>query len=55
MGYVRYITARRLERIGLARQYLAKKPFPWMSETIDLGKERNFFEPASPTTRKLHA
>jgi ribonucleoside-diphosphate reductase beta chain len=21
-----------------------KNPFPWMSETIDLGKEKNFFE-----------
>jgi ribonucleoside-diphosphate reductase beta chain len=23
---------------------MAKNPFPWMSETIDLGKEKNFFE-----------
>jgi len=22
----------------------ARNPFPWMSETIDLGKEKNFFE-----------
>lgn len=42
--YVRYITDRRLERIGLPRQYGSKNPFPWMSETIDLGKEKNFFE-----------
>ena len=42
--YVRYIADRRLERIGLPRQYMAQNPFPWMSETIDLGKEKNFFE-----------
>lgn len=42
--YVRYITDRRLERIGLKARYGGKNPFPWMSETIDLGKEKNFFE-----------
>ncbi|MCO5224041.1 MAG: ribonucleotide-diphosphate reductase subunit beta, partial [Thermomicrobiales bacterium] len=42
--YVEYIADRRLERIGLLRQYNAGNPFPWMSETIDLGKEKNFFE-----------
>lgn len=43
--YVQYIANRRLERIGLPQQYKgAKNPFPWMSETIDLGKEKNFFE-----------
>ena len=42
--YVRYIADRRLERIGLKSQFGAKTPFPWMSETIDLGKEKNFFE-----------
>jgi ribonucleoside-diphosphate reductase beta chain len=42
--YVQYIADRRLERIGLPRQYRARTPFPWMSETIDLGKEKNFFE-----------
>ncbi len=42
--YVQYIADRRLERIGLPRQYSSKNPFPWMSETIDLGKEKNFFE-----------
>ncbi|MGC4192849.1 MAG: ribonucleotide-diphosphate reductase subunit beta [Thermomicrobiales bacterium] len=42
--YVRHIADRRLERIGLPRQYMDKNPFPWMSETIDLGKEKNFFE-----------
>lgn len=42
--YVGYIADRRLERIGLPAQYHTKNPFPWMSETIDLGKEKNFFE-----------
>ncbi len=42
--YVQYIADRRLERIGLPRQYQSRNPFPWMSETIDLGKEKNFFE-----------
>jgi len=42
--YVGYIADRRLERIGLEKKYNTKNPFPWMSETIDLGKEKNFFE-----------
>jgi len=42
--YVRYIADRRLERIRLGRVYDAKNPFPWMSEIIDLRKEKNFFE-----------
>ena len=43
--YVQYIANRRLERIGLPQQYPgATNPFPWMSETMDLQKEKNFFE-----------
>lgn len=42
--YVQYIADRRMERIGLKAQYGSKNPFPWMSETIDLNKEKNFFE-----------
>lgn len=42
--YVQYIADRRLERIGLKAEYRSKNPFPWMSETIDLAKEKNFFE-----------
>jgi len=42
--YVQYIADRRLEKIGLAPQYQSKNPFPWMSETMDLAKEKNFFE-----------
>ncbi len=42
--YVRYIADRRLERIRLPKVYEVKNPFPWMSEIIDLRKEKNFFE-----------
>lgn len=42
--YVQYVADRRLERIGLAKQYGSQNPFPWMSETMDLAKEKNFFE-----------
>lgn len=42
--YVQYIADRRLERIGFKAMYGSKNPFPWMSETMDLGKEKNFFE-----------
>ena len=44
IDYVQHIADRRLERIGLAKQYGSANPFPWMSETIDLTKEKNFFE-----------
>lgn len=42
--YVQYVADRRLEKIGLKAVYHSKNPFPWMSETMDLGKEKNFFE-----------
>ena len=42
--YVQYVADRRLERIGLPTQYGSPNPFPWMSETMDLAKEKNFFE-----------
>jgi ribonucleoside-diphosphate reductase beta chain len=42
--YVGHIADRRLERIGLTPRYGTPNPFPWMSETIDLSKEKNFFE-----------
>ena len=42
--YVQHVADRRLERIGLPTQYGSPNPFPWMSETIDLSKEKNFFE-----------
>jgi ribonucleoside-diphosphate reductase beta chain len=42
--YVQHVADRRLERIGLPIQYGSPNPFPWMSETVDLSKEKNFFE-----------
>jgi len=43
--YLHYVANRRLNQIGLPEQYPgAKNPFPWMSEMIDLKKEKNFFE-----------
>jgi len=42
--YVQYIADRRLERINLPIIYNVKNPFPWMSEIMDLKKEKNFFE-----------
>ena len=43
--YLKFITNRRLIQIGLAEQFPgAENPFPWMSEIMDLRKEKNFFE-----------
>lgn len=42
--YIEHIADRRLARIGLPVQYNVENPFPWMSEAIDLNKEKNFFE-----------
>lgn len=43
--YVKFIANRRFLQIGLQEQYPKKaNPFPWMSEMIDLKKEKNFFE-----------
>jgi len=42
--YIGYIADRRLERLRLPKQYGYENPFPWMSEVIDLKKEKNFFE-----------
>jgi ribonucleoside-diphosphate reductase beta chain len=44
-GYLRYIANRRCQQIGVDPLFDAtENPFPWMSEMIDLNKERNFFE-----------
>ena len=44
-GYLRYIANRRATQIGLGALFPNEEnPFPWMSEMIDLKKERNFFE-----------
>ncbi len=42
--YVQYIADRRLEKLHLAPHFNSSNPFPWMSEVIDLKKEKNFFE-----------
>jgi ribonucleoside-diphosphate reductase beta chain len=43
--YLRFIANRRCQQIGVDQLYPgAANPFPWMSEMIDLKKERNFFE-----------
>ena len=43
--YLHFIANRRLSQIGLPEAYPgAKNPFPWMSEIMDLRKEKNFFE-----------
>lgn len=43
--YLEFIANRRCAQIGLAEQYPgAENPFPWMSEVLDLKKEKNFFE-----------
>jgi ribonucleoside-diphosphate reductase beta chain len=43
--YLHFIANRRCAQIGLAEQFPgAENPFPWMSEMLDLKKEKNFFE-----------
>jgi ribonucleoside-diphosphate reductase beta chain len=43
--YLRFVANRRLKQIGLNEQYPGvSNPFPWMSEMLDLKKEKNFFE-----------
>jgi ribonucleoside-diphosphate reductase beta chain len=43
--YLKFIANRRLAQIGLPEQFPgAQNPFPWMSEIMDLRKEKNFFE-----------
>jgi ribonucleoside-diphosphate reductase beta chain len=43
--YLQFICNRRLNQVGLPEQFPgAQNPFPWMSEIMDLRKEKNFFE-----------
>jgi ribonucleoside-diphosphate reductase beta chain len=43
--YMRFITNRRCAQLGLEPVFPdTDNPFPWMSETMDLKKEKNFFE-----------
>ena len=43
--YLRYVANRRAQQIGIDPLFPgAINPFPWMSEMVDLKKEKNFFE-----------
>lgn len=42
--YIEHIADRRLARVGIEAVYGSANPFPWMSEAVDLNKEKNFFE-----------
>lgn len=43
--YLKFIANRRLVQIGLKEEFPnVTNPFPWMSEMMDLKKEKNFFE-----------
>jgi ribonucleoside-diphosphate reductase beta chain len=43
--YLQFIANRRLSQLGLPEQFPnVQNPFPWMSEIMDLRKEKNFFE-----------
>ena len=45
LEYLHYIANRRCTQIGIDEIYPgATNPFPWMSEMLDLRKEKNFFE-----------
>jgi ribonucleotide reductase beta subunit family protein with ferritin-like domain len=43
--YMRFVANRRRAQLGLTPVFAeTDNPFPWMSEAIDLRKEKNFFE-----------
>jgi ribonucleoside-diphosphate reductase beta chain len=42
--YIQHIADRRVTRVGIPAIYGSANPFPWMSEAVDLNKEKNFFE-----------
>ncbi|MBA3731699.1 MAG: ribonucleotide-diphosphate reductase subunit beta, partial [Gammaproteobacteria bacterium] len=43
--YLHFIANRRCAQIGLSELWPGtENPFPWMSEMVDLNKEKNFFE-----------
>ena len=45
VDYMGFIANRRLGMLGLPEMFPdAKNPFPWLAETIDLAKQKNFFE-----------
>lgn len=45
VDYMQHIANRRLGNLGMKFRYEKdENPFPWLSETIDLSKQKNFFE-----------
>jgi len=45
IDYMQYIANRRLSALKMDFRYTSdKNPFPWLSETIDIQKQKNFFE-----------
>lgn len=45
VDYMQYIGNRRLEALGMKHRFDSdKNPFPWLSEKIDIQKQKNFFE-----------
>ncbi|WP_248516975.1 ribonucleotide-diphosphate reductase subunit beta [Salinarchaeum laminariae] len=42
--YVEFVADRRLRQLELEDSFGTENPFPWMSEQVDLNKEKNFFE-----------
>lgn len=45
VDYMQHIANRRLVGLGMEPQYVKDvNPFPWLSEVIDLSKQKNFFE-----------
>jgi ribonucleoside-diphosphate reductase beta chain len=45
VDYMQHIANRRLSGLGMKPQYEKdENPFPWLSEVIDLSKQKNFFE-----------
>jgi ribonucleoside-diphosphate reductase beta chain len=45
IDYMQYLANDRLEKIGLPKQFEPKtNPFPWLDETFNISKKKNFFE-----------
>jgi ribonucleotide reductase beta subunit family protein with ferritin-like domain len=45
VDYVQFVANRRLEALNIGFRYdNDKNPFPWLSESVDLQKNKNFFE-----------
>ncbi|MFC7205065.1 ribonucleotide-diphosphate reductase subunit beta [Haloferax namakaokahaiae] len=42
--YVEYVADRRLGQLRMDAEFETENPFPWMTEQVDLNKEKNFFE-----------